>query len=427
MGAPNHELIPAAILYEHPGLTRDEFIQALDDTRCCDMLTCSPQCDWNDYGGEHENDTYHRGIFGLAEILGLQRTRYKTLFQQMCDETGFNQMPRYFSIVSRKENEQWKEPGYRFLLHTHDTVSEPESKKGIISEGKMERGNLFYDWPHGNLYVADHIVAQEQIADDEEDHNAVFRATLTGRRVEHMIEREEFDSLSSMLQAHPDTDPDLIYDFSQERGSFHAWLCTGCQPEWYQKNGRYFWDENALWQKALAHEQKKKTLDLPQYLYSSLVLTAEAIRSKAWNLLCYDGLRNQQRFLADFPEARLAYERKMQGWWMSVRFAKEGKTNVDMLRFLQELRLNRFPLTPAQEREYMVQRVGEEGFGFGRYLRETDKERFTEQETAELMAALERGEGVTPWIRAYDEKMRAAFPPQPSQPHTTLGPEDIPF
>ncbi|TSC79662.1 MAG: hypothetical protein G01um101425_593 [Candidatus Peregrinibacteria bacterium Gr01-1014_25] len=432
MGAPNHELIPAAILLDHPGgLTAEEFVEALDATRFS-WASCSVEKDWGDYGpgtrtdewyGTQMNEAsdFHRGIFGLAEILGLKRTAYRTDMERLMRETEFDQDMEYFQIVPQKEGEQWREPHYRFMLHTHDEIGE---RQQIACFGEnIEPGRLITHYVSGQRAVVERVLSREKLRGDDaaseilhEDDNewdrgpCGWKTTVEARSITHCYTQETFRSLASMLAAHPDVDPVKIYDFAQERGTVGGLLA---KAPWLQRDGKYFLDTESIWREN--HET----------LFTSIHITADAIRRGAWNLLGYDGMRHLQRYFADMPEARKAHERVVLQWWAARHAEKKGMTNTELLRFLQELRMHT-PISDHQQAVYAARCVESEGCGWGRYLLHDVKEKraFSEDEHAALVASIEEERGATPWLREY---LRRNAPPQPATVPLSSREDAIPF
>ena len=67
--------------------------------------------------------------------------------------------------------------------------------------------------------------------------------------------------------------------------------------------------------------------------YTDLVLTAEAIRNRAWKILSYKGLKHSPRFMRYFPEARKRYSRAVWDSHTSLSAKQQNMTISDLLRF----------------------------------------------------------------------------------------------
>lgn len=66
--------------------------------------------------------------------------------------------------------------------------------------------------------------------------------------------------------------------------------------------------------------------------YTDLILTAEAIRNKAWKLLSRRGLSHKLAFLEDFPQANERYTKAVIDAEASFNARNRGLTTTDFLR-----------------------------------------------------------------------------------------------
>lgn len=73
MGTANNALIPAAILLDNPGITKEKFVELLENTHS--SWISSPKInDSIEYFEErYDSDEFKGGLEGLAEILGLEK------------------------------------------------------------------------------------------------------------------------------------------------------------------------------------------------------------------------------------------------------------------------------------------------------------------------------------------------------------------
>jgi hypothetical protein len=406
MGAPNNELIPAGILLDHPGLDREEFITALNATRSSESYACDVSRNWDDHGpANYEDDRCHRGIFGFAEILGLERTEYRTTMERLMRETNFYQEEEYFSVLPRKKNDAWQSPQYRFRLRTSDAIGELITIENVTSSKPLARGMIVRQFVTGQMCSVDQVVSQRPTEPMNEDDEIFMLSTITARTVTPQYAEEQYDDLPSMLAVHPDVDPEKMYDFTAERGRFGH-----LDPApWIQKDGRYFLDTKHLWETRSEH------------LLTSIHLAASAIQLKAWNLFCYDGARHVQRFLADHPEARDRHDRAVLHWWVAKHAHQCQMTNHAMLRLLVEIHTSKRH-DPDTRALLTAELVEEEGFGWGRYLRNADAKEFTAIEREELAHTIATSGNATPWLRRYVEQH-----PKPVVLSTYTDEDQVPF
>ena len=419
MGAPNNRLIPAAVLLDNPGLSADEFVQALDETRSADSYSCDVRRSWDDFGGDRfEDDRYHRGLFVLADILRLkepQNGRYV--------RNGHIKEPLPFEIRPQKRKEMWRPPSYRFRTHISD----------LLGPKIVWKDRVFFQEPKPGLEIPDitgmfeekkyriaAVLHQKPLVmhlDKNCKDLTPFKATVIVQECIPVHKEENYDSLPDMIAAHPESDPRTLYDFSQKNGLFPYAFSVGAP--WLQKEGKYYLNTDQI----LKENKEKKEL-----LYTSIILTAEAIRLKAWNAVCYDGARNEQRFLADFPEARERYERAVLHFWLSQYSATcKSLSNQDFLRFLVDIRTNASPPLDAElELNRLIDLVEHEGFGFGRYLRVTlndPQQSFTDEQRARILAGLKSGLTMSECLRADLQERQKEYKPVP-RPVVV---DDVPF
>lgn len=72
MGYPYHKLIAPAILFKNPGITREEFVEILDQTHSPLFREYAEEEPWDYYDEKFEDERYHSGLEGLAQFLGLE-------------------------------------------------------------------------------------------------------------------------------------------------------------------------------------------------------------------------------------------------------------------------------------------------------------------------------------------------------------------
>jgi hypothetical protein len=114
MGKPHDLLIPAAILLDNPGITREEFARRLyltDTERGVADFYRMGNHRVNCLVGEITTDRkYHLGLFGLAHILGLKARPQKVGNSEEDSVRGMEIVPRRIGGTGR-----WLTPIYRFI------------------------------------------------------------------------------------------------------------------------------------------------------------------------------------------------------------------------------------------------------------------------------------------------------------------------
>lgn len=386
MGAPNYELIPAAVLLENPGLTRDEFIHELDQTHSSYVHHCDVSDSWGEYGGKRESDINHRGIFGLAHVLNLDRTTYRTKMEQLMSDTDVHVSAESFTVKGKKKDGKWVEPDYIFKLHSAHEMKVRQPYLYMPGDRPYKRGDICFDMAGRNIYVDKVLRVHGPYPVSTRDTEPPYHTDILGREIGEVYSEEIYSSYAELIKKRPDVDPFKMYNFEQERGHFAGFPNDA---PWLQTDGKYFLDTQKLW------NEKRETL------YTSIFITAEAIRLKAWNLLCYDGGRNVQRFFADFPEAQQRHADAAMSWWVTHLAQNEQLTQTEYMHLLQEMRLH-VSLSPDVQAMLSAQAIEGEGFtNDGRYLMISSKNQFTDDERSELARRIKKGRGATSWLRWY--------------------------
>src|SRR3989344_8507432 len=122
------------------------------------------------------------------------------------------------------------------------------------------------------------------------------RYRVEGRRT------RSYPSLANLVKEHPQYNPDKVFDWSKSSGSFHSIFVGECEWEWKKREDRYF----------LSEYPPIKSRAQPEGIYSSIVITAEAIKAQAWNLFGWEGYNHTRRFLVDHPDAQTAHAKALQ-------------------------------------------------------------------------------------------------------------------
>ena len=151
MGFPYNELVAPAVLWINPGITREEFVKLLDETHSADFHEYKDES-W-DYHSENTDDPmFHRGLGGLASILGLENNPKFNDFQQARQDENDLWLPppqmlpardgadyKYDVTVSEKyvfEEPQMAESCSWDRLSVGEVWTEPQigCKRGIVLE-----------------------------------------------------------------------------------------------------------------------------------------------------------------------------------------------------------------------------------------------------------------------------------------------------
>ncbi len=340
MGCANNWLIPPAILYNHPGITRDEFVELLDETR-----TGDGKLEFHDFGhwenapwnfvGVEDGD-YHKGLHGLAEILGLKSLEIKWKER---DRNGFPLLSPRLGVEPVFYNGKWDQ---KYTVDVHTGNERSEQKEAEWLEFKIiKEGDVFHD-EFDNGYLVDKVVERKSLPDDEKDFwkeqagiTPRGLVKILGRPIIQEWEEHDFFSLSLLVQQYHFFDPDFMYDFSQREGVFSAPSTLVIHNalgglRWRQENGRYYLNIENL-PSLFQHISPISA----QSGYTDLVVSAEALKLKAWKMFAFHAYERERTelFLQTFPEAGREHARAVWAGYTS-EYAKMNEMTINnFLRF----------------------------------------------------------------------------------------------
>lgn len=273
MGCANNWLIPPAILFNNPGITREEFVELLNETRTGygKLEFHNPEAwkkaPWN-FIGDEDTDC-HKGLHGLAGILGLN-------------------FGEDFKKIKWKDDEE-----YELSLICPSLDITP-----FLINGKWEIS-----------YKVDTSV-------DE-------------------LQTNVFYSLPLLLEKYPYFDPDFMYDWNKSGDIFWAppemWSHNRKKGlRWKQENGRYYLDIENL--PGISQEISPTE---SQSGYTDLIVSAEALRLKAWKMFAFHGYERDRTeiFLETFPDAARAHALAVWNAYTFEHARKKGMTTNEILRF----------------------------------------------------------------------------------------------
>ena len=325
MGYPYNKLVAPAVLFLNPGITRDEYVELLDNTHSSSYKIYSQLDDWSFFDSNLEDSRFHRELEGLARILGLPESDMFRKFQEpQFDENGF--LISAPTVLPAREGKNYE---YEVILHEGNVMGALESID-TISCGKLGVGDMCGGG------VVQKIIKEEELMDEEDEFDEVDSEPIYQYQIEilHLSkvwDRQIFRTKEELFEEWPQFHPSSVYDWATRNGNFIG--TEGVNNfSWVNKEEKYSLDS--------------KTFDVipaSGYLrffmgYTDLIMTAEAIKQSAWKALSYKGARHLNSFLREFSESKTRYD---QAVWDShtSSFAKQKSMTVnELLRFRLEKR-----------------------------------------------------------------------------------------
>ncbi len=318
MGYVYEGAVAPAILFRRPGLTRDEFIYFLDQVHVSPGEVGTDDA-WDSYNKRYEIKRYHDGIEGLAHNLCLGMTKeFLRFVKPRKDRKGIPINAPLLALPG------WKgKAGYRVDLHTKNHLGKPEAKNDL-SYGRIGIGELWIDGALGQTGLITRIFEERHFPDADDGPDYQYRFEV--RPVTKEIRTDKFDNEKELFEAYPLYNPELKYNWNQEKGHFGGDLASGFL--WVKINGKYYLDPVLFDGISASSRCYSKFMG-----YTDLVLTAEAIKHGAWKLFSRHGLDHMDAFLRAFPDVKAEYDRAVWDSHTSLYAKTQGMTVTELLRF----------------------------------------------------------------------------------------------
>ncbi|MBW2967444.1 hypothetical protein KY362_03075 [Candidatus Woesearchaeota archaeon] len=345
MGAPSDYLVPAAVLYDNPGLTLEEFGKRL--TAVATKV--------------HGVGLAMRMPFdalGMARILNLEHT------------------PEFEALPARYDGEHGVTRRYYFgdfdgSYRVHHTAKRRVTDSEIIiSSGEFnstkpfEVGDLVHDdefsvlpfpWkecPADYALCVTEVLETKSELEDFDRYDYVQK--LKGFPVAIRQWEDRFTDVDSMAEAYPEYAPDNVFDFSPESGTlfptkrdyqFH----TDHPLRWIRRGDRYRLDPASLVTELSPNsyyttiaKQRRDVAETGNWTHpgvikgfslTDLVLTCEAVRRERWDVLGYNGLFDRVfDFMYSDEQTLERFERAQRDSEVSMMARNAGMTHSEMLR-----------------------------------------------------------------------------------------------
>jgi|GEM_PF-3077519 len=348
MGGPCDLLVPAAILYDNPGLNLKEFSGILRDSV---SNIRNPELKGYLPFDEHN----------MGRILNIRHTpQFEAMLEKDFDREFSYEKKGFSSHLGR-------------YTVSHRNMTEVLSDNLIVDTYVLQ-SSFYFEYKQGEHVCHDNVIdampclnetgnclqVKEVLETKSKELNPADRIVMQRLRTRmlHFEEQEEeFQDIESLVSRYPEYSPREMFDFSQEKGllfpdGIRITDKDGQAFRWRKDGERYFLDLDFLslnlspnsaycgdarmpgggcaegdsggW----VHKDARRTFSL-----SDLVLTCEAVRRKCWNVLGYVGIRKEfLDFIYGDPATLARYEKAVFDSEMSVYAGKQGWTHSEFLR-----------------------------------------------------------------------------------------------
>jgi hypothetical protein len=349
MGATHNEFIPAAILLENPGITLAEFDERIRqvgpfrDYRF-DMIGYN-SVNWHSLGIFTK---YNNGQIGLAKEVLSMPVRKKSISPNPKDIWGVGRL----EIIPRLGDNCWLEPEYLVNTYLGNRLENEhvarmnvfkkfrkgqELRKMEADEGHYYLNGNRVDIPKDNqdrnrceMFIVEDILetGKSKIAEQDAEYQ-VLRLKL----IVPEYRQERFESLEELAKAYPSLSPYRLFDFSQESGELSRGNRFNAKMKWLRKNKGYYLDTKSI--------LDIKSLGIydwlhADFLWGSIVLTAEAIKHEDWEMLEYCSGDERPgilaKFLVDHPESKARHDNSVMQFYDCKDACMRELSNSEWLR-----------------------------------------------------------------------------------------------
>lgn len=314
MGYWYSELIPPAILFDHPRITVDKYTSKLKS---------------NEVHLLHPFDPYI-----LPPLLRLPYTQsYKDFKTPEVDSNGLEVFKPYISSYDQP---------YTVTQHLRNELH-PSQEHELISSRNIQNNRIT---PIGIPYeqrtcLVNEILKKEIIFPNENTSNyyedndpgvQVFRYKFIGQEIEEIYDEEQFDSVDSLFTKWPQFRPENVFDFTVNQGRFRESNIGIESFGWKSINGRYYFDELSFDRIPEGGSIREKGVG-----YTDLVITAEVVKKKQTGMIggSFRDWYNEDKlenFLKRFPSSRKRVDLAIWDAHTSIYAKQNGLSHLELIR-----------------------------------------------------------------------------------------------
>jgi hypothetical protein len=342
MGGPNTYLLPAAVLYENPGVTREEFADLLNQIHFSLEGYPYPEKPWEEYDLDEEDIGLHLGLYGLSSVLSIRDNIPGSSFWD-CSQKEMNRLHQeimnserapydFYVIANRDKDNNWVSPSYRVYSLVEYKESQ-ETKTGLVHKEELELlkkdKELKTEFKDSKKTIKKIILDIEVLGKGEIIEQRIgkkilkegpfYNTKINYRTLTPEYIFRDFEIFEEFNKNYPQHHYDNLGDWDKESGKFGHFTLGKVLGEWV-KTGKRYYLKNPL-------EKFNETL------FSDLIITSEIIKKKSWCLFKYYGYDNAMRFLVEHPDVWKKREKAILDYY-NYKYAKaQGMNNTEFLRF----------------------------------------------------------------------------------------------
>lgn len=349
MGGAFDDLVPAAILFDNPGITLEGFRRKLS-------YVC-PREIYSDVAfgkGDHVHD-YFFNLFGLRINPDFDAERFLGL---PFAESVFDPNPedplkfKKLEYIPRASKIRWKSPLYR-VINYEGTIEDTSQTVTFRTLKSFELGNTvrFLGYEKDNspyIYANGERLSFKDLNDitdlgfkinkildkqeEREGNDELWKYVADVSRLVPFYGSKEYEGLKALVKDRPEFDPKQVVDYSPKEGILWTGHTFGYLAlRWFRRGEGYFLDTSAFLKQKDNYRHHHE-----DFAYSSLILTSEAIKKKEWKFLGYgSGIHHALwdiEILVNHPSTIMRRANAILGFWDCKDAQMQGLTNSEWLR-----------------------------------------------------------------------------------------------
>jgi len=335
MGYPYNTLITPAILWKNPRITREELARRLNETHSSWIHEYKKGEPWDSFIPGLEDPEYHDGINGVAQILGIRPSREFGDFldpeKQQRDKHGLQLRPPLLIYPERGRT------NYLFFGHISNELGAP-IKIEEQSWDKLKPGDIWHEPMNEEFQGIVEEVFEETETKTQEGENddgypddgyliPKWNYKMTIRLIIPKYDERNYGTEEELYADWPQFHPENVWEWDQREGCFNGASYFGSRNFlWKMKNGLYSLDERTFSKISGGFTTSLK------FGLTDLVLTAGALKHKAWKLLSRRGADHLENFLREFPDVKEEYDKAIWDSHTSRHARKERMKINELLR-----------------------------------------------------------------------------------------------